>query len=193
MSLTNPLHLALIALLIVGLIYAVMLYNQLVANKHAVSQAWANIDVLLRQRHDELPKLVEACRQYMKHEQGTLEKVIAARGAVAEARAGADMKGLGRAETSLRAGLGQLFALAENYPELKANDSFRHLQERITGLENTIADRRELYNAAVNINNVRIEQFPDVVIARTFNFPRADLLQFSEEEKADVDMRILFS
>ena len=193
MSLTNPLHLALIALLIIGSIYAVMLYNQLVANKHAVSQAWANIDVLLRQRHDELPKLVEACRQYMKHEQSTLEKVIAARGAVAEARAGADIKSLGRAETSLRTGLGQLFALAENYPELKANDSFRHLQERISGLESTIADRRELYNAAANINNVRIEQFPDVIIARAFTFPRADLLQFSEEEKADVDLRILFS
>ena len=129
----------------------------------------------------------------MKHEQSTLEKVIAARGAVAEARAGADIKSLGRAETSLRTGLGQLFALAENYPELKANDSFRHLQERISGLESTIADRRELYNAAANINNVRIEQFPDVLIARAFTFPRADLLQFSEEEKADVDLRILFS
>ena len=93
----------------------------------------------------------------MQHEAQTLERVIAARGAVASARAESDVKGVGRAETALRAGLGQLFALAENYPDLKASESFQHLQERITGLENGIADRRELYNAAVNINNVRIE------------------------------------
>ncbi len=193
MDLTNPVNWAIIAVLVVAGLYAIVLYNQLVSIKHAVSQAWANIDVLLRQRHEELPKLVEACRRYMQHEQETLERVVAARGAVAQARERSDVKGLGQAETVLRAGLGQLFALAENYPELKANESFRHLQERITGLENGIADRRELYNAAVNINNVRIEQFPDVLIARMFSFPSADLLQFSEAEKADVDIRALFS
>ncbi|RHW19717.1 LemA family protein [Pseudomonas jilinensis] len=193
MDLTNPVTWAIIAVLVVAGLYAIVLYNQLVSIKHAVSQAWANIDVLLRQRHEELPKLVEACRRYMQHEQETLERVVAARGAVAQARERSDVKGLGQAETVLRAGLGQLFALAENYPELKANESFRHLQERITGLENGIADRRELYNAAVNINNVRIEQFPDVLIARMFSFPSADLLQFSEAEKADVDIWALFS
>ncbi|PAU89486.1 LemA family protein [Pseudomonas sp. WN033] len=193
MDLTNPVTWVIIAVLVVAGLYAIVLYNQLVSIKHAVSQAWANIDVLLRQRHEELPKLVEACRRYMQHEQETLERVVAARGAVAQARERSDVKGLGQAETVLRAGLGQLFALAENYPELKANESFRHLQERITGLENGIADRRELYNAAVNINNVRIEQFPDVLIARMFSFPAADLLQFSEAEKADVDIRALFS
>ena len=193
MDLTNPVNLVVLAVLAVALIYAVMLYNQLVTIKHAVSQAWSNIDVLLRQRHDELPKLVEACRRYMQHEQETLEKVVQARSAVANARERSDVKGLGQAETALRMGLGQLFAVVENYPELKANESFQHLQERITGLESGIADRRELYNAAVNINNVRIEQFPDVMIARMFSFPSADLLQFSEAEKADVDMRALFS
>lgn len=176
----------------VALLYAIMLYNQLVSVKHAVSQAWSNIDVLLRQRHDELPKLVEACRRYMQHESQTLERVIAARSAVASARADEDVKGVGRAESVLRAGLGQLFALAENYPELKANESFQHLHERISGLENGIADRRELYNAAVNINNVRIEQFPEVLLARLFGFKSAELLQFSDEEKADVDVRALF-
>ena len=193
MDLTNPVNLVVLAVLAVALIYAVMLYNQLVTIKHAVSQAWSNIDVLLRQRHDELPKLVEACRRYMQHEQETLEKVVQARNAVSNARERSDVKGLGQAETALRMGLGQLFAVVENYPELKANESFQHLQERITGLESGIADRRELYNAAVNINNVRIEQFPDVMIARMFSFPSADLLQFSEAEKADVDMRALFS
>ena len=183
-----------IVLVVLGvvLLYAIMLYNQLVSVKHAVSQAWSNIDVLLRQRHDELPKLVEACRRYMQHESQTLERVIAARSAVASARADEDVKGVGREESVLRAGLGQLFALAENYPELKANESFQHLHERISGLENGIADRRELYNAAVNINNVRIEQFPEVLLARLFGFKSAELLQFSDEEKADVDVRALF-
>lgn len=193
MDLTSPLTLAFLAVLIVAFLYAALLYNQLVSIKHAVTKAWANIDVLMRQRHDELPKLVEACRRYMQHEQETLEQVVRARNAVAEAREQSDVKGVGRAETALRTGLGQLFALAENYPDLKANASFMHLQSRITGLESGIADRRELYNEAVNINNVRIEQFPDVLVARMFGFQPAELLQFSEADTADVDMRALFS
>ena len=179
--------------LLVLLIYAITLYNQLVSVKHGVTQAWSNIDVLLRQRHEELPKLVEACRQYMQYEQATLERVISARNAVGQARDRSDIRSLGEAETALRSGLGQLFALAENYPQLQANSSFQHLQQRISGLETGIADRRELYNAAVNINNVRIEQFPDVLIARLFNFREAELLRFSEAEKADVNLRQLFS
>src|SRR5690554_453478 len=179
--------------LVVALIYAVSLYNQLVAVKHGVTQAWSNIDVLLRQRHEELPKLVEACRQYMQYEQATLQRVINARNAVSQARDRSDVKQLGQAETALRSGLGQLFALAENYPQLQASSSFQHLHQRISGLENGIADRRELYNAAVNINNVRIEQFPEVLLVRFFNFQPAELLRFSDAEKADVDMRQLFS
>ena len=179
--------------LVVLLIYGVTLYNQLVTVKHAVTQAWSNIDVLLRQRHEELPKLVEACRQYMHYEQATLERVISARNAVGQARDRSDVKQLGQAETALRRGLGQLFALAENYPALQANSSFQHLQQRISGLESGIADRRELYNAAVNINNVRIEQFPEVLVARMFAFQPAELLRFSEQEKADVDLRQLFT
>ena len=123
-----------VLLLLAG--YAVVLYNGLVRLKHAVGKAWANIDVLLKQRHDELPKLVEACKQYMQHERATLERVIAARNAVASARERADVNALGKAESGLRAGLGQLFALAENYPQLKANESFQFLSQRISGLEN---------------------------------------------------------
>lgn len=173
--------------------YGVSLYNALVRLKHGVSKAWSNIDVLLKQRHDELPKLVETCKQYMAHERETLERVISARNAVSSAREQQDVGAVGRAEGVLRQGLGQLFALAENYPELKANESFQHLQQRISGLENAIADRRELYNEAVNLNNVRIEQFPDVIVARLFNFQAATLLQFSEAERADVDIKALFS
>ena len=173
-------------------VFGVFIFNQLVTLKHNVGKSWSNIDILLKQRHDELPKLVETCKQYMQHERTTLERVVAARQAVASAREKTDMGALGKAESGLRAGLGQLFALAENYPELKANQSFQHLQQRISGLENGIADRRELYNEAVNLNNVRIEQFPDVLIARLFAFKEAVLLEFSDAEKADVDLKTLF-
>jgi len=180
--------------LITGLlVYAITIYNQLVILKHSVSKSWANIDVLLKQRHDELPKLIEVCKQYMGYEKDTMERIIKARSAVASAREKTDIQALGAAETQLRMGLGNLFALAESYPDLKADQSFQHLQSRITGLENSIADRREFYNEAVNNNNVRIEQFPDVIIARFFNFKEAELLEFSEEEKADVDVKALFS
>jgi LemA protein len=173
--------------------YAIVLYNNLVSLKHGVSKAWANIDVLLKQRHDELPKLVETCKQYMGYEQETLEKVMKARATVSNAREAHDVPGVGAAETQLRLGLGNLFALAEAYPDLKANETFLHLQSRISGLENSIADRREFYNESVNNNNVRIEQFPDVIIARFFNFKDADLLEFSEEELKDVNVKELFN
>ena len=183
----------LLGLIAVATIYFIMIYNNLVRLKHNVSKAWSNIDVILKQRHDELPKLVDVCRQYMGYEKDTLEKIVQARSAVATAAQHQDMKGLGMAETQLRMGLGNLFALAENYPELKANDSFQHLQSRISGLENSIADRRELYNDSVNLNNVRIEQFPDVIVANMFRFGSFDLLEFSEEEKADVNIKGLFN
>jgi LemA protein len=190
MSIFGLLLLAIIAILI---IYFIIVYNQLVTLKHNVSKAWANIDVLLKQRHDELPKLVETCRQYMQFEQETLDKVIKARSRVFEARNDQNMAALGSAEGALRVGLGQLFAVAENYPELKSNENFQTLQSRITGLENAIADRREFYNESVNINNVRIEQFPDVIIAQSFNFKPFDLLEFQADEKQDVNIRQLFS
>ena len=181
------------ALLVLIIGYFVVIYNNLVAIKHRVAKSWANVDVLLKQRHDELPKLVATCKQYMGYEQDTLEKVISARNSVASASDNQDMNALGSAETQLRNGLGKLFALAENYPELKANDSFQHLQGRISDLESAIADRRELYNDAVNINNTRIEQFPDVLIASRFNFKACDLLEFSEAQLSDVNVNVLFN
>ncbi len=177
---------------VVVLIYAALCYNRLVMLKHAVHKAWSNIDVLLKQRHDELPKLVAACQAYMNHEQETLRKVIDARGFVAAARAAKDIPALGKAEGLLRSGLGELFALVESYPDLKANESFRHLQGRISGLESAIADRREFYNEAVNANNVAIDQFPDLFIARGFKFVAFAVLHFEAEEKKDVDLRVLF-
>ena len=174
-------------------VYAVTIYNGLVSLKHACSKHLANIDVLLKQRHDELPKLVETCRQYMVYEKDALATVIQARNQVASAREQGNMTSLGKAETGLRRGLGQLFALAENYPELKSNESFQHLQSRISGMEHAIADRREVYNEAVNNNNVRIEQFPDVLLARAFHFNEFQLLEFEKQQTRDVDLKALFS
>jgi LemA protein len=184
--------LLLLGLIVVVLIYGVVLYNGLVQVKHNVSKAWANIDVLLKQRHAELPKLVEVCKQYREFEQNTLQRVIEARTKVHNACEKHDVTALGVAEGELRSGLGRLFAVAEAYPDLKTNQQYLHLQERISSLENTIADRRELYNESVNVNNVRIEQFPDVIIARILNFKDHPLLEFTAEEKKDHNMKELF-
>jgi len=182
-----------LAVLAVLAVYGIGIYNGLVKLREAVKQAWSNIDVLLVQRHDELPKLVETCKQYMQYEQETLERVMKARASVFQAAGRGDVAAVGAAETALRAGLGQLFAVVENYPQLKADESFRHLQARITQLEESIADRRELYNASVNLNNVRIAQFPDLIVANLFGFKAADLLEFTDEQTRDVDMKALFS
>lgn len=181
--------LAVIAAIVV---YFVKIYNGLVSLRENVKKAWSNIDVLLKQRHDELPKLVETCKQYMQYEQETLENVMKARAAVSNAREQGDVAGVGAAEGMLRMGLGRLFALAEDYPDLKANENFVHLQQRITSIEESIADRRELYNETVNVNNIRVAQIPDVIVANMFGFKTAELLEFSEEETTDVDIKELF-
>jgi len=183
----------LLAILVVAIVWTVMIYNNLVGLKHAVAKAWSNIDVLLKQRHDELPKLVETCKQYKQFEQDTLQKVTDARGRVQDARVKQDIPALGQAETALRAGLGGIFATFEAYPELKAIETFQHLLTRISGLENAIADRREFYNDSVNINNVAIEQFPELIIANLFRFGSFELLRFSDSEKSDVDVKKLFA
>jgi len=183
----------LLALLVAALLYGVLIYNGLVSLKHGVAKAWSNIDVLLKQRHDELPKLIETCRQHMQFERETLERVVQARNGADTARRNGDVRAVGEAETVLRAGLGAVIATVEAYPELKSDQSIKALLSRISGLENGIADRREFYNESVNVLNVRIEQFPDVLIARRFAFKPAVLLEFRATELEDVDVRALFS
>jgi LemA protein len=183
----------LLGIILALFLYGVLIYNNLVRLKHNVSQAWSNIDVLMKQRHDELPKLIETCKQYMKYEKDVLEKVTEARASVGRARAAGDIGALGEAETQLRAGLMNLFAVAENYPELRANEHFQHLQNRISQLEASIADRREFYNDSVNVNNIRIEQFPDNMIATLFRFGPRQLLKFKESETKDVNVKALFN
>jgi LemA protein len=183
----------LLALCVAFVVYFVGIYNGLVNLRENVKVAWANIDVLLKQRHDELPKLVETCKRYMQFEQETLEKVMRARASVSSASTSGNVAAVGAAEQQLRAGVGRLFAVAESYPQLKTDETFKQLQGRITALEESIADRRELYNDQVNLNNIRVKVFPDVVIAQNFGFPPAHLLEFSAAEKADVNVGALFS
>jgi len=152
-----------LALSLVLIVYLVGIYNGLVGLRENVKVAWANIDVLLKQRHDELPKLVETCKRYMQFEQETLEKVMRARASVSQASTSGNVAAVGAAEQQLRAGVGRLFAVAENYPQLKSDETFKQLQNRIIALEESIADRRELYNDQVNLNNIRVKVFPDVI------------------------------
>jgi LemA protein len=182
-----------LALGVVSIVYFVGIYNGLVGLRENVKVAWANIDVLLKQRHDELPKLIETCKRYMQFEQETLEKVMRARASVSQASTTGNVAAVGAAEQQLRAGVGRLFAVAENYPLLKTDETFKQLQARITALEESIADRRELYNEQVNLNNIRVKVFPDVMIAQRFGFKSAQLLEFTNEDKHDVDMGALFS
>ena len=178
---------------VIVLVWAVASYNRLVQVKHEVSRALANIDVLLKQRHDELPKLIETCKQYRQFEQDTLKSVIEARTRVQQASAGGNIAALGGAESALRSSVGRLFAVAEAYPELKTNESLMALQARISALENGIADRREVYNEAVNINNVRLEQFPGSLIAPFGTFRTLPLLHFTSAETSDQDVKALFA
>ena len=191
-SLAMVILVVLLASLAAGLVYLVGLYNGLVSLREGIKVAWANIDVLLKQRHDELPKLVETCKRYMQYEQETFEKVMRARSTISAAQASGDVAGVASGEQRLRAGMGRLFAVAENYPQLKSDETFRALQSRITTLEESIADRRELYNEQVNLNNIRVQLFPDSLVAGWCGFRTARLLEFAAEEKADVAIGALF-
>ena len=166
--------------------YFVMIYNGLVQVKNNVDQAWSNIDVLLKQRADELGKLIDAVKVYLGYERDLLTRLTTLRAQVSGG-GGPDEKRLA-AERELGRGVGQLFAVAENYPDLKSSTIFLDLQNRITGLEEQIAHRREFYNDAVNINNVRMEQFPDQLLVGVAGLQRRPLFQASGEDRADVDV-----
>ncbi|MFA5975654.1 MAG: LemA family protein [Elusimicrobiota bacterium] len=170
-------------ILLVTVIYSVSIYNGLILVTNNINKAWANIDVLLKQRHDELPKLIEVCKGYMAHEAGTLEAVIKARQSVMTAQGPA---AIGQAEGILQGAMRQLFALAENYPNLKAQTSFQQLQERVSALESQIADRREFYNDSVNTYNIRIATLPDVFIARSIGLTAREMFQVAEGDREDV-------
>ena len=178
----------LLAIVLVGIALVaqgVSIYNGLVQVKHQVDQAWANIDVLLKQRHDELPKLIDALKGYVSHERGLLESVTAMRTRAQATGAGSERVA---AEEALSQGVSKLLVVAEGYPQLRASEVFMELQQRISALEEQIAHRREFYNAAVNINNVRMEQFPDMLLTSLAQLVRRPLFETTDAERADVDI-----
>jgi LemA protein len=152
-----------------------------------MDKAWANIDVLLKQRHDELPKLIETCKGYMQYEQKTLQMIVEARTAFLKATTVAEKA---QADNLISGALKSLFAVSENYPDLKANNNFLQLQKRISELEERIADRREFFNDDVNTYNIRIQQLPDVFVARRLSLQRRDLFKVSEEDRRDVEVKL---
>jgi LemA protein len=171
---------------VIGLaVYVSMIFNGLIAVKNDVAKAWANIDILLKQRHDELPNLVEVCKGYMNHERETLEKVTQARSQYQQA-VSVDQKA--QAEQGTTSALRSLFAVAENYPQLKANENFLKLQNRITELESEIADRREFYNDSVNTFNTRIQEMPDAILAGSMNLHPRQMFQVASEDKEPVNV-----
>ena len=175
-----------VVLLLIGAVsYGVSIYNGLIQVKHQVDQAWSNIDVLLKQRHDELPKLIDALKGYVSHERGLLESVTAMRTRAQAPGAGTERVA---AEEALSQGVSKLLLVAEGYPQLRASEVYMGLQQRISALEEQIAHRREFYNAAVNINNMRIEQFPDTLLASPAGLARKPLFEAAAAERDDVDV-----
>lgn len=186
----------LIAIVVVLVLLALMvmgIYNKLVALRNRYKNAFAQIDVQLKRRYDLIPNLVEVAKGYMKHERETLEAVIQARNqAVTAGQAAAQnpgdpkaMKSLGSAEGQLTGTLGRLFALSENYPDLKANQNMMMLQEELSTTENKVAFSRQAYNDAVMLYNTSRETFPNVIFAGTFNFQAADLFEIEEEQQRE--------
>jgi LemA protein len=162
-----------------------MSYNRVVRLHRNVDQAWSNVDVLLKQRHEEIPKLVDAVEEYADHEQELLQRVTETRSRATTAEgpsARAD------AEARLDGEVAELLAVAEDYPELRSSEQFLALQERISDIEAGIADRREFYNASVTEYNTRIQQVPWIGFATLAGYSRRELFEASDEETADVDM-----
>ena len=162
------------------------IYNQLIAVRVNVDKSWANIQVLEKQRYDEIPKLVKVCEGYMQYERDTLAHVIAARTRYLQAKGPADVA---QADSQLTGALKSLFALAESYPDLKANQNFMQMQNRVSALENDIADRREFYNESVTILNTRIEQFPHLVFARMLALKAREMYVVAEAERQSPEIQ----
>ncbi len=168
-------------------IYAIILYNELVGLRNENDRAWANIDVLLKQRHDEIPNLVSCVKGYMDHERQTLEAVALARTASIGA---ASIPQKAQADLRLTGALHSLFAVAERYPDLKANQNFLALQKRISEIEERIADRREFFNADVATYNTRIAQVPEVFLARQMGLRPRQLFQVNAGERQQVELKL---
>lgn len=192
--------LILLGLIAIVVFWAIGAYNRLVDLRNRFKNAFAQIDVQLKRRYDLIPNLVETAKAYMKHERETLEAVIKARNTAVTANAAAAanpgnpaaMQGLMTAEGVLTGALSKLFALAEAYPDLKANQNMMQLSEELTGTENKIAFSRQAFNDAVMTYNTATQQFPSNVIAGMFSFTPAELLQATENAEERKAVRVQF-
>ncbi|MGD0215201.1 MAG: LemA family protein [Terriglobales bacterium] len=180
-----------VVLLIAGAaIYAAIVYNGLVRSQNEIGRAWANIDVLLKQRHDEIPNLEACVKGYMDHERQTLEAVTEARAASMNA---ASIPQKAQADVLLTSALRAFFVVAERYPQLKADQNFLALQSRISELEERIADRREFFNDDVNSYNTRIAQLPDLFLARRMKLQPRPMFRVDEQDRRQVEMKLLLA
>jgi len=170
----------LLAVIVVVVLWAVSVYNGLVSMRQRVNEAFADVDVQLRQRHDLIPNLVETVKGYAAHERGTLDEVVKARNAAVAAQGPAQQAA---AENMLSGALRQLFALSEAYPDLKANAEFLQLQAELTDLENKIAAARRFFNNAVQEYNTGIQRFPAALFAASFGFGPKDFFDLGEDRK----------
>jgi LemA protein len=181
------LNFAAFVLLFAGIaIYAVIVYNGLVRLQNEIGRAWANIDVLLKQRHDEVPNLVACVKGYMDHERETLEAVTEARAASMNA---ASIPEKAQADALMTGALRSFFVVAEGYPQLKADQNFLALQNRISELEERIADRREFFNDDVNTYNTRIAQLPEIFMARLMKLQPRQMFRVDEQDRQPVEVK----
>ena len=181
--------LAVLVLIIIGFFsFILIVYNNFVRLKNNIDKSLANIDVLLKQRSNEIPNLVNIVKGYMKHERDTLESLTKVRSFLLESNT---LSQKAAADNAISKLVKSIFAIAENYPDLKAGENFLKLQRRITGLENELADRREFYNDSVTIYNIRIQSIPDLVVARMMHLDKMDLFKANEEDKKYVNVNIL--
>ena len=177
-----------ISLVIIGLVsWFFTIYNGLIHVKENIKKSWANIDVLLMQRSDEIPKLIKVLKSFAKHEKKMFDNVMVARKSYLGANSITEKAD---ADNQISDALKSVFALSEAYPELRSNENFLNLQDRISGLENEIADRRELYNESVNNYNIRIQSLPDVAIANAMGLDQEEMFQVNDLKKKDVDINL---
>jgi LemA protein len=167
-------------ILIILFITIIIIYNNLIRLRNNIDKSWANIDVLLKQRSNEIPNLINTVKGYMKHEKQTLESLTKARSMILETEKLSRKAAVDNLITDL---LKTVFAVAEDYPDLKAFENFLKLQQRITGLENELADRREFYNDSVTIYNIRIKSIPDLIVAKIIHLKPVDLFKATAEDK----------
>lgn len=178
-----------IGVIILFLLFLVSIYNALIRSKNRVDEAWSDIDVQLKRRHDLIPNLVETVKGYAAHEQNTFSRVIEARNSAVSAQASKDPKAVEQAENALSSTLKSIFALAESYPDLKANQNFLELQRDLTDTEDKIMASRRFYNTNVRDFNTKLQVVPTNIFAKQLGFKAYDFFEAAEEEKAKVEVK----